>query len=479
MILRSIYDETLAQASYLVGCAARGEALIIDPNRNIQQYIELATSKGLRITAITETHIHADFVSGTRELAQVTGAQLYLSDMGGADWKYGYAQEAGAILLHDGEIFRVGNIRVEALHTPGHTQEHLSFLLTDTAASEEPMGIFTGDFLFVGDVGRPDLLEKAVGLTGTADTGARQLFHSLQRFRALPDYLQIWPGHGAGSACGRALGAIPQTTLGYEKRTNWAFEVTDEQRFVQTVLSGQPEPPTYFAEMKWVNKSGPALVREMGVPQPEANIEQLVADLHAGIPVVDTRPGQQYLEEHIPGTLHVPFGPVFLNWAGWLLPSDRPFSLIVEATTLPQAISQLRLIGLERVAHAWAPDVLTAWKQARQPVGKTTQITVAQARQLLAEGQVTVLDVRSNDEYAAGHIPGSQHIHLGHLAKRLQEIAPEKPLVVHCQGGTRSLIGTSLLETHHSAQVMDLVGGFLEWQKAGYQVVKEPELSYR
>ncbi len=187
MILRFIYDEALAQASYLVGCSVTGEALILDPNRNIKQYIELATSKGLHITAITETHIHADFVSGARELAQATGAQLYLSDMGPADWKYQYASAAGAILLHDKDTFRIGNILIEALHTPGHTPEHLAFLLTDTAATQEPMGLFTGDFLFVGDVGRPDLLEKAAGVTGTAESGSRQLFNSLQRARALPD----------------------------------------------------------------------------------------------------------------------------------------------------------------------------------------------------------------------------------------------------------------------------------------------------
>ncbi|GCF08670.1 MBL fold metallo-hydrolase [Dictyobacter arantiisoli] len=472
MILHLIYDENLAQASYLVGCAAKGEALLIDPNRNIEHYIALAESKGLRITAITETHIHADFVSGARELAHATGAQLYLSDMGPADWKYEYAGEARATLLRDGTTFRVGNIRIEAMHTPGHTPEHLSFLLTDTAATDEPMGIFTGDFLFVGDVGRPDLLEKAAGVSGTADLGARQLYRSLQRFRALPDYLQIWPGHGAGSACGRALGAIPQTTLGYEKRINWAFDVTDEQSFVEAVLAGQPEPPTYFAEMKRINRVGPALVGSAIFPPAKASVEQLMADLDAGNPVIDTRPSQQYLEEHIPGTIHVPFGPVFLNWAGWLLPYDRPFSLIVDAEAAQEVLTLLRLIGLDRVAHIWTPDVLATWKQGWQPLTKTSQITVQEAEPLLAQEQVTWLDIRSNDEYAAGHIPGSQHIHLGTLQQRLREISPEKPVVVQCQGGARSPIGASLLEAHHYPQVMDLVGGFNLWRKAGYPVVK-------
>lgn len=468
MIFRLIYDETLAQASYLVGCAATGEALILDPNRNIEQYLDLADSKDLRITAVTETHMHADFVSGARELARATGAHLYLSDMGPADWNYQYAQEEGATLLHDGDTFRVGNIQVEALHTPGHTPEHLAFLLTDTAATHEPMGLFTGDLLFVGDVGRPDLLEKAAGVAGTAESGARQLFSSLQRIRALPDHLQVWPGHGAGSACGRSLGAVPQTTMGYEKRTNWAFEVTNEERFLQAVLEKQPEPPTYFAEMKRVNKTGPALMSSVALPTLEMGIEHLQTDIQAGIPVIDTRPSSQYLEEHIPGTIHVPYGPIFLQWAGWLLPSDRPFSLIVDVTLAPQALKQLRLIGLDRVAHVWSPDALVTWKRAQYPLRATSQVSVLEAQQLLAQARVTVLDVRSDEEYQAGHIPGSQHIHLGYLARRLREISTEKPVVVQCQAGVRSPIGASVLEAQHHPQVRDLRGGFVQWQEAGY-----------
>jgi hydroxyacylglutathione hydrolase len=333
------------------------------------------------------------------------------------------------------------------------------------------MGLFTGDFLFVGDVGRPDLLEKAAGITGTAEAGARQLFHSLQRVRELPDYLQIWPGHGAGSACGRALGAVPQTTLGYEKRTNRAFEVTDEERFVQAVLEKQPEPPTYFAEMKRVNKVGPAMMRTVAAPKLETNVELLMTDIQAGIPVIDTRPSGQYLEEHIPETINVPFGPIFLNWAGWLLPYDRPFSLILDTSIAPQAIQQLRLIGLDRVAHVWGLEALADWKNAQHPLRKTPQITALEMQNLLAQKRVTLLDIRSHEEYLAGHIPGSQHIHLGYLAKRLPEIPMEKPIVVQCQGGVRSPIGASVLEALHAPQVMDLEGGFIQWQKAGYPTV--------
>ncbi|MGI8842989.1 MAG: MBL fold metallo-hydrolase, partial [Gemmatimonadaceae bacterium] len=223
MLLKRFYDNKLAQASYLVGCQATGEALVVDANRDIGQYVNAADAEGLRITHVTETHIHADYVSGSRELAQRAGAQLFLSNEGGPDWKYAFASESAATLLRDGSSFMVGNVKVDVMHTPGHTPEHISFMITDTPATSLPMGVFTGDFVFVGDVGRPDLLERAAGFEGAMVEGARTLFRSLQRFRELPDYLQLWPGHGAGSACGKSLGAVPSTTLGYEKVANWAL----------------------------------------------------------------------------------------------------------------------------------------------------------------------------------------------------------------------------------------------------------------
>lgn len=471
MILRLIYEENLAQASYLVGCSATGEALIIDPNQATERYIELANRKGLCITAITETHIHADFVSGARELARKTDAQLYLSDAGSAEWKYQYAQEDRARLLRDGDRFNVGNILIQALHTPGHTPEHLSFLLTDSAATNEPMGLFTGDFLFVGDVGRPDLLERATGISGNAEIGAGQLFRSIQLIRELPDYLQVWPGHGAGSACGRALGAIPQSTLGYEKRTNWAFESLDEKGFIQKVLTGQPEPPAYFAQMKRINRAGTQSTGQNVILQAETSWDQLLADRQAGIPIIDTRPPQQYAAGHIPGTITIPLGSSFLTWAGWLLPYDRPFSLIVAKANDTQAREQLRLIGLEQIAHIWNETIIAAW-QERHSLARSQQITVAEARALLEQEAATLIDVRNNEEYAAGHIAGSQHIHLGYLKKKMGQIPKEKPIIVHCQGGTRSPIGASLLEAHHYSQVLDLTGGFSDWQQAGFPTVK-------
>src|SRR6266550_4283928 len=254
MLLRRLYEDMLAQASYIIASDETREAIVVDPNRDVDKYLAVAKADKLRITHVTETHIHADFVSGARTLAEATGAKLLLSGEGGEDWQYKYAADAGAQLLHDGDTIDVGPVRVDVLHTPGHTPEHLSFLITDTQVAKSAMGLLSGDFIFVGDVGRPDLLERAANLGNTMDGLARQLYTSLQRARSLPDYLQIWPGHGAGSACGKALGDIPSSTLGYERLVNWAFQVADENAFVREVLAGQPEPPKYFARMKTLNR---------------------------------------------------------------------------------------------------------------------------------------------------------------------------------------------------------------------------------
>ncbi|MFN5425993.1 MAG: MBL fold metallo-hydrolase, partial [Bacteroidota bacterium] len=251
MFFQHVYDKSLAQASYFIGCQKAGIAAVIDPKRDVDTYLEIAEQNKMTITHIFETHIHADFLTGSRELAAITGAEMYLSDEGGKGWEYEFPHHG----LKHGAIVMVGNLKFEVLHTPGHTPESISFLLTDLPASKEPVMLFTGDFVFVGDIGRPDLLEKAAGIVGTQEIGANQMFQSIHLFSDLPDYVQVWPGHGAGSACGKALGAVPSSTVGYEKKRNWAFQYgTDKEGFVQFLLADQPEPPKYFAKMKELNK---------------------------------------------------------------------------------------------------------------------------------------------------------------------------------------------------------------------------------
>jgi hydroxyacylglutathione hydrolase len=274
MLLERLYDNDLAQASYLIGCQARGEAVVVDARRDIGDYLDLARAHGMRIVAVTETHIHADYLSGTRELAAATGATVYVSGEGGQDWQYGFEAER----IRDGDTVTIGNITVEARHTPGHTPEHLSFLVTDGAFSQDPGYLLSGDFVFAGDLGRPDLLDEAAGGTDTRFEGAHQLFTSLREvFLSLPDHVQVLPGHGAGSACGKALGALPATTVGYERLNAWwAAYLREDDRagFVEELLDGQPDAHAYFARMKRQNKEGPRVLGTLTAP-PEFTGEQV------------------------------------------------------------------------------------------------------------------------------------------------------------------------------------------------------------
>jgi hydroxyacylglutathione hydrolase len=465
MILKRFYDEKLAQASYLIGCAATGDALVVDPHRDVQQFIDAAEAEGLRITHVTETHIHADFVSGLRELAERAGARAYVSDEGGPDWTYAFAADIGATLLKDGASFSVGNIRIDALHTPGHTPEHMCFVVTDTAGADEPMGVITGDFVFVGDVGRPDLLEKAAGVSGTMEAGARELFRSLQRFRELPDWLQLWPGHGAGSACGKALGAVPSTTLGYEKRFNWAFSYEDEESFVEAVLAGQPEPPKYFAEMKRINREGPRVLG--GFPRPpRRDAAALASALRAGATVVDMRDWDEYRRAHVPGTLSIPLNRSFTTWAGWLVPYEQDFYLVAEREQdVAEAVRDLAMIGLDRVS-GWFDAGVTGGA-AGDGAHRIAETSPAELRAAIADGAVTVLDVRGQAEYDAGHLAGVQHIPLGYLRDRVAELPRDRPVVVHCKAGGRSAIAASVLAAHGFEGVINMDGGYDRWVAAG------------
>lgn len=471
MIVKRFYDTGLAQTSYLIGCGAHGVAVVLDPNRDVEQYIRMAEQEGVRITHVTETHIHADFVSGARELAERTGAALYLSDEGDASWKYAYAADAGAVLVKNGDTFTVGNIIIEAVHTPGHTPEHLSFVVTDSAAATEPIAIVTGDFVFVGDVGRPDLLEKAAKLEGTMEQAARTLYRSLSKFRNYPDWMQVWPGHGAGSACGKGLSAVPHSTVGYERRFNWAFGVTDEDEFVRMVLAGQPEPPKYFAEMKRINKAGPKSLHGFATPE-RLPIARMGAQLESGSVVVDTRSAAEFAGGHIPGTINIPLDKSFSTWAGWLLSYDADIHLIIDADAVDIAIRDLAMIGLDRVAGYFGSAVVAEWAAEGGTLETVRQISATQLAARIGDGDVTVLDVRGSAEWKAGHLPGAVNIPVGYLEERLDELPRETPLVVLCQSGARSAIAASVLQANGLDNVINLSGGFTAWQRDAGEVVR-------
>ncbi|HEX7120231.1 MAG TPA: rhodanese-like domain-containing protein [Longimicrobiales bacterium] len=478
MIVERFYDGKLAQASYLLGCAATGEAVVVDPTRDIDRYLEAAEREGLRITYVTETHIHADFVSGVRELAARTGATMVLSDEGGEDWKYAFAGERPTLLLRDGDEFRVGNIRLRALHTPGHTPEHMTFLVTDGASADRPIAALTGDFVFVGDVGRPDLLERAAGATGTMELGARRLFRSLRTFKTQPDWLQIWPGHGAGSACGKGLSAIPHSTVGYERLYNWAFRIEDEDEFVRAVLTGQPEPPKYFAQMKRINREGPALLGALRRPD-RLPADRLEERLRADALVIDTRAAAEFAAGHVPGTINIPLGRSFTTWAGWLVPYDRDFHLIVDdrdARRVDEAVRDLAMIGLDRIGGYFGLDAVDAWGAGRE-LETVPQITAEELAR--RDGDVAILDVRGQAEWEAGHLPETPaaaggrlyHVPLGYLPDRLDAVPRDRPLIVHCQSGARSSIAASVLQAHGFDNVINLAGGIAAWRAEGRPVV--------
>ncbi len=472
MLLHRLYDTQLAQASYLIGCAAAGEAIVLDPTRDAEKYLAAATALGVRIRHVTETHIHADFVSGSRELAARAGARLYLSGEGGPDWRYDFAEAEGAALLYEGDEITVGNVRLRVVHTPGHTPEHLMFLVTDGAAATEPIGAVTGDFVFVGDVGRPDLLERAARHKGTMESAARTLFHSLQRFKSLPDWLQIWPGHGAGSACGKGLSAVPHSTVGYERRFNWAFSVTDEDEFARLVLSGQPDPPRYFGTMKRINKEGPRLLSGLPMP-PRLPPDRLAKAVGDGAFVIDARPAAEHARGHIPGTLNIPLNKSFTSWAGWLAPYDRDLYLLLgDVAKGDEAVRDLRMIGLDRIAGVFGPEGVSAWTTNGCDLQAIRHMEVAELGRGLPPG-AAVIDVRSRAEWEAGHMPGVKNFPLGGLEERIEELPEGRPLVVYCQGGSRSAIATSLLQSHGIPDVVNLAGGFSEWQRAELPVERD------
>ena len=445
MYFQRFFEPKLASASYLIGCQKCGEAIVIDANRDIDQYVDAAAAVGLTIAYATETHVHADFVSGTRALGARTGAQVLLPDS-----------------LADGQSIRLGNVRLDAIHTPGHTPEHVIFLVTDGDVTDRPWGALTGDFLFVGDVGRPDLLEKAVKVQGSAESGARALFASLQRVRTLPGDIQIWPGHGAGSACGRALGAMPSSTLGYEIATNWAFGMTDEDAFVREVLRGQPEPPRYFAVMKRVNRTG---VGDTSLPRPPRMPDAALAPLlDAKATIVDLRRADAYSVGFVPGTINIPLTRSFPTWAGSVLPYDADLYLIGddERATV-EATHDLYRIGLDRVAGRFTRQVIDRWRATGGKVACIPEIDAPRLADALRDGTVTVLDVRDESEWDTGHLAEAIHLPLASLAGRLDEVPRGRPIVVHCQAGARSAIAASVLTASGIPDVRNLSGGIGGW----------------
>ena len=456
MFFQHIYDKSLAQASYLIGCQAKGEAIVIDAKRDIDTYLSIAKENNLKITHITETHIHADFLSGSRELAAVTGAELYLSDEGGKDWQYEFPH----IGLKNRDTIKVGNLTLKVIHTPGHTPESISFLLTDHPATDEPVMIFTGDFVFVGEIGRPDLLEKAAGIIGTQEKGAKEMYHSVQDFSKLPEFIQVWPGHGAGSACGKSLGAVPSSTVGYEKIRNWAFQYEDnEEGFVDYLLEGQPEPPKYFAMMKKLNKVERPLLPE--VPkQKKLSKEEFLNAYNDGVKVIDTRNKVDFAIGFIPASINIQDNNSFSTWMGWLIDYSEPFILVAQDHQVEDLTRKLMRIGMDQMM-GYIDDI----DHLELELQKADVIDIEEFKSYLNKDHIQIVDVRGKTEFDEGHIEGAENIFVGTLPDNLYKMNKDKPVVIHCQSGDRAIIAYSILRKNGFTNVKNYAGGMKEWKE--------------
>lgn len=468
MLLKYFYDQALAHASYMVGCQKTGEAILIDPERNIDHYLDAAQQEGVTIVGTVETHIHADYVSGSRELAERVGAKIYVSDEGPADWKYTFVRNYEHMMLKDGSEFNVGNIKFKVIHTPGHTPESISLVLTDMGGgANKPMGIFTGDFVFVGSLGRPDLLEEAAGQIGTAEPGARDLFRSAQLFKELPDYLQVWPSHGAGSACGKGLGAIPSSTVGYEKMFNEALQFESEDEFVKYILTDQPEAPPYFAVMKHVNKHGPQILGDSGMPEKLA--PQALPALIQQTMVIDACTSKDYAQQHVPGTINIPTKYIARD-GGWFMDYDNPIYLIASSSMLSETMRVLREVGVDNIAGYFIDsEIVDAGLATESYQHKTPDEMIKQ----IEDGEVVLVDVRRKAEWNEGHIPQAKYSFLGSMFEDVSGLAADKPIVFLCRTGARSAVACSIAQAQGVKNVINLDGGIVQWDLVGYPIEVE------
>ncbi len=461
MQFERIYDETLAQAGYIIANENK-EAVVIDPKRDIDTYLEFAKKHDLTIKYVMETHIHADYLSGAPELARAARAELLLSAEGGPRWHYTFAHQP---LKHQQKI-NLGNVQIEVLHTPGHTPESLTFLIRNTKEAAAPLKAVTGDFIFVGDVGRPDLLEKAAGQQGSQFTGAHQLFESLKKFTKLPRETEIWPGHGAGSFCGKSLGTIPHSTLAQEMATSPAFQLlNDEDAFTRFILDGQPEPPKYFAVMKQWNKSMRPLV--IRIPKiNELSATEVRQAVESNVLVIDARKKEEVEKGFIPGSLHIEGGKSFSTFVGSLIDYSNQLILVGNKNQIDDLQRKLLRIGIDNI-YGYIPD-LNGYNGL-----KTSDIITAEEVQKYAkQPDVQLIDVRTASEYQDGHIEGFKNIPLNSLEKQTAKIQRNAPVIIHCQSGVRAAMAYSILVKLGYTNILNYSGSINDWTAKKLPLVK-------
>ena len=423
----------------------------------------------MRITHVLETHVHADFVSGSAELKARLGGtpQIHSSGMGGTEWTPPYAD----FVVKDGDEVRVGSVRLKALHTPGHTPEHLTWALYDDSRSAEvPWLLFTGDFLFVGDVGRPDLLGEAA-----RKELAHQLYQSVfGKLPPLPDYTEVFPGHGAGSLCGKAIGSRRSSTVGYERRFNPALREMPEAQWTDALLKGMPLAPPYFRRMKKVNAEGPRLLGHNLPGQHRFTAKEIHERLCEHCMVVDVRPKEAFAAAHVPGSINIPLGQNLPSWAGWVLPYDKHLVVVPGSESeMPEVVTHLIRVGLDDV-QGYMEDGMDAWENHGFPIAKLEAVSVHELADRLKSGagrRPFVLDVRTETEWNGGHIDGALHVHGGVLKDRYAEVPKDRPVAVVCGTGYRGSIAASFLKSQGYGDVANVLGGMAAWKAAGLPTV--------
>ena len=465
MYFKQFYLGCLAHASYLIG--SEGVAAVVDPQRDVDQYIEEAEAHGLQIKYIIETHLHADFVSGHRELAERTGAEIVFSKHAGAAFSHRAVAE--------GDEISIGRVKLQFLETPGHTPESICILVTDTELSDQPQKILSGDTLFIGDVGRPDL---AGGKGYTPQMMAGMMYDTIhEKLLKLDDAVEVYPAHGAGSMCGKSMSKETSSTIGQQRKFNYALQPMTRDAFVSMLTAELPEAPDYFPKDAEINRQGAAALND--VPKPGALTAEQVASLtqqksngsrHI---MLDVRSAAEFGKGHVPGSLNIGLGGQFAIWAGSLIPIGTPLIIVADSDAkVEEAVMRLARVGIETAAGYLAGGI-DAWRDAGFETETVPQISVDELDSLIKENQVLqILDVRRPPEYESGHVPRAVHIPLSSLKKTAggTPLDPSKPTAVICAGGYRSSAATSILESQGFSNLLNVTGGTNAWINAGYPV---------
>jgi hydroxyacylglutathione hydrolase len=465
MYFKQFYLACLAHASYLIG--SEGEAAVVDPQRDVDQYLNEASTQALKIKYIIETHLHADFVSGHRELAARTGAEIVFGAKAGASFPHR--------AVRDGDEIKVGKVVLRVLETPGHTPESISILVIDTGVSDHPQKVLTGDTLFIGDVGRPDL---AGGKGYTPEMMAEMMYDSLhEKLLKLSDNVEVYPAHGAGSMCGRNMSKETSSTIGEQRRFNYAVQPMSKDKFVRMMTVDLPEAPAYFPKDAEINREGAPALNEISRPAALAptEVNKLAA---AGAAVLDVRSAAEFGAGHVPGSVNVGLGGQFAIWAATLISMETPIVIVAESEgKTDEAVTRLARVGIESVKGYLAGGV-SAWHDAGLELATVPQITVHELNELMGkQTPLQIIDVRRLPEYESGHVPRALHAPLASLQQNVAGLGldPARPTAVICAGGYRSSAATSIFQQHGFANLLNVTGGTSAWIDSGYPVEVPPK----